>query len=1409
MTRFKKMLVAGLVAGVTLCSSMGSSLLNIGQSIFSSNKKVGAASYNYANTSDEYLNSYVMTIGKIPTTGELGKTITIPKDVVVADITDTNDERAVQTPAETIVEVKNPYGDVLVADADGSELVTNAGSYKLTPAHVGGYTVQYAVKRAVDENNYVWTLSNIYYIEVVSNKYELEIKANDPILMPSKLDTTISTEKRTVKVDLPIVYDENGKQITAFVLGDESNEKCYVAEYVELNNVWLDDNGSPKTTAAANGVNTYSKYSTYKITEVAKADLLDSENKYYGLQYGLQIEVSVSKTGETLINNKNKLDEGNNKIKLLGITNKTSFVEDSAYYVDCAYNFVAEAGKNVVTYKLVDRNLTKTIPYKYLNKIIEGSSSEYSSANISLYASSVDTLDNTDFSLNTRTKLPKVTAVDKNNNSNTIDAYNYSYKVTYLGTQSDAKNSTSAEDVIFEQDGDDIYVTPLKVGTYKISFNATDFYGNTDANAGKYDYTVSVTDRTKPTLSYVDSYDFDAPNATVLGVDYSYIIPTKYYTSSDKEKSAKWTEITIPALFVEDNSVQFENFTVSRSIKSDKGFIDKNGKVVNDLKFYIQDSSSRTKFSSEYTDVEVNINNIVRFENGTYTNYKIVDNVFKDSSNENLEENSLALRKAKTSQVAKILLDPNLFGEGTYTIEYNVTPTDYASINTKTETFDFEVVYTEDTAEVDDEAPTVEFATKSIANVTKEQKISIDAPVIADNVDVKNGKTLNYYYVVVGNYYVPLEVKNGKLTFNMSDKVPGTTKTIYDAAIEGADKTFKVAAYAYDDFANLATLPTAINMANYIADAKTNYPHIGYGSCMITVKDTDDNVVPYIDARAATFTAVEENANYEQYGDVSVNGIVFYDNTANAKVLVKVFDSKGNSVSYKELGKLADNDYDEQLKVEKLDTPVVKTIGGVNYTYGYKYTYKGIKFTANKAENYTINYNVYDQGNNVVAYAFTLRQAVDKEAPVVSIGTYDDVELGNTSSVLISATDNKVTESNIVYAVDCVGKNQGNRSSWAEVVSMDGKTYVVFTPKAVDTYTLTVTAYDNTNKALANTSTKTYVINAVDTLKPVISLVNADTGIREVHEAEGKDGTTKNSLDKVIDWSKNFPDVQVPLFTIVDQNESTEFAGALGATGTVTITTPSGNAYVADTTGKVNGDNPLNISRKVVNGVECINFVPTERGTYTATYKGTDLNGNTASEEVYTVYVGDTEKPVVEISSDLKNKLNGGFVVGENNSFTVDFRAFVTAPAYTNGASEDVIISDNFGFSQKLKDSDDKVYTDVTVQVVNSNNNTVDYETITDTEGKKYYKFSFDTAGTYTLMVTATDSVGNKGTYTKTFKVTAKEESASNSSKVLGIVLISVSIVVLAGVVIYFVRGTKLLPKKNKKAKKEKTENKD
>ena len=36
-----------------------------------------------------------------------------------------------------------------------------------------------------------------------------------------------------------------------------------------------------------------------------------------------------------------------------------------------------------------------------------------------------------------------------------------------------------------------------------------------------------------------------------------------------------------------------------------------------------------------------------------------------------------------------------------------------------------------------------------------------------------------------------------------------------------------------------------------------------------------------------------------------------------------------------------------------------------------------------------------------------------------------------------------------------------------------------------------------------------------------------------------------------------------------------------------------------------------------------------------------------------------------------------------------------------------------------------------------------------------------------------------------------------------------VSIVILAGVVIYFVRGTKLLPKKNKKAKKQKEDKKD
>ena len=477
-------------------------------------------------------------------------------------------------------------------------------------------------------------------------------------------------------------------------------------------------------------------------------------------------------------------------------------------------------------------------------------------------------------------------------------------------------------------------------------------------------------------------------------------------------------------------------------------------------------------------------------------------------------------------------------------------------------------------------------------------------------------------------------------------------------------------------------------------------------------------------------------------------------------------------------------------KVEKVTEEAL-----INQGYNYKYTLAGIKFTANKADNYTINYIVTDEGNNTLSYAYVLVLAKDKETPVITevLGIVDDMELGTSKKFTVKASDN-TEEANISYIVK-VFDEQGNNKT----IECFNNVTMTFTPKATGNYTIQIVADDGLGNV---SSAETFDIYVSDTQGPTIYY----SGIQSIEAISEKAitdyrGTNTELADK-------FPEVELPGFTITDAYQSNNgFTGVFGATGNLTITTPSSDSYtITNKQTTIEGNNPLNIRRSGSN----FYFTPTARGEYSIVYSGEDYSGNPAvNEKTIKVTVGDTEKPVVKLSDNLINTLKNGFVIGDNAELLVNTKVLFNSTddltkSKTNG---DVILTDNYGFKNLGSgEVDSEVYTNVSVQVLDANNNSVSSTTVTnESTGVEYKKFEFTTAGTYTVNFTATDSVGNSYTLAKTFKVSAVESSSSESSKVLGIVLIVVSIVVLAGVIIYFVRGTKFLPKR-KKVKKEKVQ---
>jgi hypothetical protein len=162
---------------------------------------------------------------------------------------------------------------------------------------------------------------------------------------------------------------------------------------------------------------------------------------------------------------------------------------------------------------------------------------------------------------------------------------------------------------------------------------------------------------------------------------------------------------------------------------------------------------------------------------------------------------------------------------------------------------------------------------------------------------------------------------------------------------------------------------------------------------------------------------------------------------------------------------------------------------------------------------------------------------------------------------------------------------------------------------------------------------------------------------------------------------------------------------------------------------------------------------------YKITFTAKDIWGNTSTKE-YKIQVGDTEKPVIHVDEQDKDFVPSSMNVGDK--LTLDLSKI----SITDNKDEDLTTQD---LEIKL---------------------TKDGETIENIYGdsKTNYQFELKDAGTYTLTITVTDAAGNTSeAFTRTITVTAKANNGVEATEVVGVVLIVVSSLILAGAIAYFI----------------------
>lgn len=174
---------------------------------------------------------------------------------------------------------------------------------------------------------------------------------------------------------------------------------------------------------------------------------------------------------------------------------------------------------------------------------------------------------------------------------------------------------------------------------------------------------------------------------------------------------------------------------------------------------------------------------------------------------------------------------------------------------------------------------------------------------------------------------------------------------------------------------------------------------------------------------------------------------------------------------------------------------------------------------------------------------------------------------------------------------------------------------------------------------------------------------------------------------------------------------------------------------------------------------EAYNYTFRRDGTYTIKYTVVDTVGNTATKS-FAVKVGDTEKPTLELDSsiDFSDRKTGSI--------------FVIDPAK-------ITVKDNV-------DTGINLFDDLKIEVTGPSNTTVSnkFANSTKIEG---YEYELSEAGTYTVKFTLTDEAGNVTNVERSFFVVAEGADKEFPTEVLGIILLVLAILILGGVVAYFI----------------------
>jgi|AntRauTorcE11897_2_1112592.scaffolds.fasta_scaffold00001_10 hypothetical protein len=682
----------------------------------------------------------------------------------------------------------------------------------------------------------------------------------------------------------------------------------------------------------------------------------------------------------------------------------------------------------------------------------------------------------------------------------------------------------------------------------------------------------------------------------------------------------------------------------------------------------------------------------------------------------------------------------------------------------------------------DSEAQFTEAEYNIPSNVAVGDTVNFPAIYGVDNLSLSSD--LNYQRAIINanNTIIDLDHEAGDL-YNYNETVP------YTFLQEG---TYTVRYRATDEEGNQKTATYSLSVVDGFVDNQE--PRITMPTNIPFYAETGDEISfskpTAIDYESQTSTQVidkrVELSTYFYVGNDITTAVEIYedeDNSENLSFTIPYTLPEDFITIYVEATDDSNNTATSSKVINLLDTTdtLAPTLAGSQPTIlpvdqNTVVDIPTVKFTDDNPQFITVNVDVRDPNNNKVnvtgvSYEYEADTGLtnDDNGILVSDGsftailagnyriTYTATDIANNSYIIsyaqyvnntqppsfnIGAIESNVEAGQtITLPVPTILDNgeEIDNQALTPVVFIDSPSYnfniatYEFTPLEEGIYNFKYIAEDN----FGNTSeSAVYTITSTDTLDPVIT-INPDVAFPVTAPL-----TRPTENDP-------YNSITIPDFIAYDEhNGIREFS--------VEVKNPNGSVIL----GSENGEQSEGSS---------YSFTPTRNGSYTVTYSATDFAGNT-TEEVRIVKVGDTSAPTITVNNPEINRPDNMSV---NNTLTLDI--------------DSIIIEDNedgtIDPTQEATTGESKF----SVKLTAPNGTTV--ERIDEDS----YSYNLNQSGDYTITYTARDDAGNERVETVVFQVVAEEMDPTIVTQTLGIILIIGALLVLAGVVIYFVRSREII----------------